>query len=768
MGFGSTKTKKIVATSVQPVYESHQIKSTVIDSTVKAVLYNVDMPDTTAGNLMQSIGARVNAGYLWAKDAYFAGVPQSKVVTSASATEELKSVFNTLYGVGHTVSYYVFQDINPIHYAWRTLVSSYGYDPATNQIGSLTAAKGTPVYLKNIIPTITQESYDFAMAEDALYLYDVLGTAPNSGVTITNPAGNPAAVGTPYQVDPAAVSDSIRIEYEYLFSGVPTTKSFNISITTVNDGVDTHQAKIVTASGEIKYFSYIDGTGTYPDVDAVLGFNNEEAGTFLPFLYLRWNFANEARNADRAAKFDISAPITKDFTNQFAKQGRALPSDIDQYKDAVKWGNYLGLNFDSLCKSINSNPGVADVISSYVSFSVSLKAQHDVEKEYLYRYFSVLYSSVAGGAEYGTFTAGDGAGANFNQRIQDKRTFNDFSFHSISRTRVTGVVAAEGKYHVLGVGSYAKQVSSTEYIVITMTHPKLSYNVLGKRSAIPENDQAARIPIDRSILRQMGLIQREELLSRSMVIVFNTYIEVDIKWYEQSWFRVVMIIVAVVLSVLSIVFPPLAPVALACWIIVYAIVYVLVMYIVMTVIQKAMEILIDALGLENTFLATVIMVVVAIAYVYFTGDAPGATTMIQQMTGAMLAQLPTMLASAYQQGVATEMAELQEDVAEFKSMAEKQEAEMRAKREEYGNNRNLIDGMEFVKKSPQIIWGESPSEFYYRSTHAGNMADVCYRSIRNYVKVNTTVPTIKESLARLMAPERPEDFGKTESRGLLA
>ena len=68
MGFGSTKTKKIVSTSVQPVYESHMIKNTVLDATIKAVLHNVDMPDTTAGNLIQSIGAKVNTGYLWAKN----------------------------------------------------------------------------------------------------------------------------------------------------------------------------------------------------------------------------------------------------------------------------------------------------------------------------------------------------------------------------------------------------------------------------------------------------------------------------------------------------------------------------------------------------------------------------------------------------------------------------------------------------------------------------------------------------------------------------
>lgn len=761
--FGSTKTKKIVSTSVQPVYESHMIKNTVLDATIKAVLHNVDMPDTTAGSLIQSIGAKVNTGYLWAKNNYFSGVPQSRVVTSANASTELTTVFNTLYGVGHTVSYYVLQDINPIHYAWRTLIASYQYNPATNRIGTLTTSKGTPVYVKNIIPMITQASYDFAVEEDVLSLYDILGAAPNSGITVTNPTGDPSAVGTPYQVDTVAASDYIKIEYEYLLLGVPTTESFNLTITSVNDGVDTHQARVVTAGGVANYFSYIDGTGTYPDVDAVLGFNNAEAGTFLPFLYLRWNFTNEARNADRANKFDPSAPITQGMTTAFAKPGRAIPADIDQYKDAVKWSKFIGVNFDSLCKSVNTNPNIEDVISSYLNFSCSLKAEYEVEREYLYRYFTTLYSSMANGVEYGTLTSG----GNFGQRIIDKRTSNDFSFSSISRTLVTGVVAEVGKYHTFGIGSYAKQISDTQYIVLTMTNPKLFYNVLGKRSAIPNDDQAHRIPIDRSILRQIGLVQREELLSRSMVIVFNTYIEVDVKWYQQEWFKIVMTIVAVVLTIASIVFPPLAPLALVAWAIVYTIIYILVMYIIMIVIQKVMEILIDALGLENTFLALAIIITVAVVMTA-TGNGAGAATTVSQLTGAVLTQLPTMLASAYQETVAGMMEELQEDMEEFQEMAKRQEAEMKAKREEYGNNRNLIDGLEFVKKSPQVIWGESPDEFYYRSVHAGNMADVPYKAIKNYVKINTSIPTLKESLAQIMARKGDGAFGKTQTAGLLA
>lgn len=763
MGFGSTKTKKIVATSVQPVYESHMIKNTVLDATIKAVLHNVDMPDTTAGNLIQSIGAKVNTGYLWAKNNYFSGVPQSRVVTSANASAELTTVFNTLYGVGHTVSYYVLQDINPIHYAWRTLIESYQYNPATNRIGTLTTSKGTPVYVKNIIPMITQASYDFAVEEDVLSLYDILGAAPNSGITVTNPTGDPSAVGTPYQVDTVAVSDYIKVEYEYLLLGVPTTESFNLTITSANDGVDTHQARVVTAGGVVNYFSYIDGTGTYPDVDAVLGFNNAEAGTFLPFLYLRWNFTNEARNADRANKFDPSAPITQGMTTAFAKPGHAIPADIDQYKDAVKWSKFIGVNFDSLCKSVNTNPNIEDVISSYLNFSCSLKAEYEVEREYLYRYFTTLYGAMANGVEYGTLTSG----GNFGQRIIDKRTFNDFSFSSISRALVTGVVAEVGKYHTFGIGSYAKQISDTQYIVLTMTNPKLFYNVLGKRSAIPNDDQAHRIPIDRSILRQIGLVQREELLSRSMVIVFNTYIEVDVKWYQQEWFKIVMIVIAVVLTVASFFFPPLAPVALTAWSIVYMVIYILVMYIIMMVIQKVMEILIDALGLENTLLAIVIIITVAVVMTA-TGNGAGAATMVSQLTGAVLTQLPTMLASAYQEAVADMTEELQEDMEEFQEMAKRQEAEMKAKREEYGNNRNLINGLEFVKKSPQVIWGESPDEFYYRSVHAGNMADVSYKAIKNYVKINTSIPTLKESLAQIMARKGDEAFGKTQTAGLLA
>lgn len=99
------------------------------------------------------------------------------------------------------------------------------------------------------------------------------------------------------------------------------------------------------------------------------------------------------------------------------------------------------------------------------------------------------------------------------------------------------------------------------------------------------------------------------------------------------------------------------------------------------------------------------------------------------------------------------MKELQDEMRDFSKIAEKQQEEMQAKREEYGNNRNLIDGLEFVKKSPQVIWGESPEFFYQRSVHNVNMSNVPYEAITNYVKVALTPPDIKTTLAKFNPPK---------------
>lgn len=745
MGLFSSKKEVDVKTSVQPMIENHLIKNTMLDSSIKAILYSYDIPDTNAGNLMNSLGAKVNAGYGWAKDNYHWGLPQAKVISTVDASAQLTPIFNSLYGVGHTVTYYAFGDINGIHYGWRTLIASHGYNPATNRLGNLTTSKGTPVFLKNIIPVITQASYDYAVAEGVLDLYSVLGPAPNSGITITNPTGNPAAVGTPYVVDPVAVADVIKIEYEYSLLGVPTTESFNLTVLASNEGAGVHQARVVTSGGVVNYFSYIDGTGTYPTLDAILGFNTAEAGTFLPWLYLRYDFQNEARNGEKADAYDINGPINTAFMKSFVAKGKGtIPADVDQYKDAVKWCKYINLDFASMCKSINSNPDVEDVIQAFVNFSVDLNAVYGVEREYLYRYFTTLYFSESEGQEYGTVTSVSG---NFSQLIQDKRSRMVFSFDSINRTLVTGVVAEVGKYHTVARGSYAKQISTTQYVVVTMANPRMSYHIKGKYSyGAVGTDEALRIPVDRSILRQMGLVQKEELLARAMVLVLNTYIETETPWYAQEWFRIVLIIIAVVVTILSIVFPPLAGVALVLWTIIYLVVYFIIMYVVMMVIQKAMEILIDALGLQNTFFAIAIMIVVAVVAMYY-GQGDMAVTMIEQLTGAMLSALPTMLASGYQAAVDDMATELQDDMKDFSRIAEEQQKEMKAKMDEYGMNRNLIDGLEFVKKTPRIIWGESPELYYQRSVHSGNMAEVPYIAIRNYVKVALTPPDIKISLA---------------------
>ena len=755
MGLFSSKKEVEVSVSVTRVVENHLIKNTMLDSAVKAILYSHDIPKTNAGNLMNSIGAKTNVAYLWAENNYHWGLPQSRIDPDTSTNPALAAVFNTLYGVGHTVSYYTYGDINPTHYAWRTLVASYAYNPATNRLGTLTTSKGTPVYLKNIVPVITQASYDYALANDVLYLYDVMGPPPNSGITVTNPTGNPGAVVIPYEVDPLAVTDSIRVEYEYL-NGVPITEVFTLTIPAANEGRETHQARVIGSNGVINYFSYIIGTGTYPTLDSIDAFNTDEAGTFLPWVYFRYDFRNEACSAEAAAAYDTAADTTRAFMKSFAAKGNAtVPADVDQYKDAVKYCKYFNLDFASICKAINSNPEVGDVAQASLNFSVDLNATAAVEREYLFKYFSALFTTMSGGSEYGSVTQEYNRGVS-SQLIRDKRTQTRFSFEGISRTLVTGVVAQVGKYYTFSRGSYAKQISATQYIRVTMAKPKMSYLVTGDGEAkwytAGGDNKALRIPVDRSILRLMGIVQKEELLARAMVIIFCTLVVIETKWYQQEWFKIVLIIVAVIITLLSIVFPPLTGLALVLWTIIFLVVYFIIMYVVMMVIQKAIEILIDALGLENTFFAIAIMVVVACVAIYM-GDGETATSMLSQITGAMLTAMPTMLSSSYQAAVADEMKELQDEMRDFSKIAEKQQEEMQAKREEYGNNRNLIDGLEFVKKSPQVIWGESPEFFYQRSVHNVNMSNVPYEAITNYVKVALTPPDIKMTLAKFNPPK---------------
>src|SRR5690606_12524344 len=97
---------------------------------------------------------------------------------------------------------------------------------------------------------------------------------------------------------------------------------------------------------------------------------------------------------------------------------------------------------------------------------------------------------------------------------------------------------------------YSRQVSKTVFEEIQISDLKMTYHIRGQYHHTGTGaDEELLVPVDMGSLGYFPLKEREVLLSRSLHLVFNTYQEVKVKWYERSWFRSFLVAVAVVLTI---------------------------------------------------------------------------------------------------------------------------------------------------------------------------------------------------------------------------
>jgi len=719
MGLFSSKKKVVVNTTVAPVFRNEDIKNSPLTGTIRAILFDQEIQENVKEELLGSIGVRVNNQYTWAKNNYLYGTPAARVASQLDAQAKVMEQLVTLYGAGVTTDYYLFGPLNSVHYAWKTLLASHGYIPATNVLGNLTTTKGFTVYLVDIVPTYTQATYDFATEQDELGQFDVHGPLANSGITVDYPTGNPSATVTPYVVSPAAPDNFITVYYQYKnASNVVINESFEISMSSVAEDNDWHQVRYVTSGGTIGYFTYEDGAGTYPLIDAVFDLQaaSENLGTFLPWIYFRYDFQNIGREDNQTS---------------------------EEYKDSVKLCKYVGVDYQTMSDAIHEDQDVSDVIQNIMLFGVPSSATYAVEKEYLFRYFDGLFTAQTNGDPEGMIGSTTGS-STFAQIIKDSRFTMTFSFAGIKKEVLAGQVAAVGKYSSAVVGStgeYCKQISEISYIKVTIYNPTLRNHIQGKYGHVASmGEPELRIPVDRAILRQMSLIKREELLSRAMFLNVNTYVEIKTPWYASSWFKIVLIVVVIVLTIMTMGGFAAAWAAIAALIAAgaVAVAIAILTYIVQAIIvQYAVKLFIDVAGLEGTIFAAVVMIAVAAYNPSMTiGGLAAADAMV-----AVGNNMITQVAEGYQ--------ELTEDVMKeinaFNKYTEGKWDEIEGISQELASQTNFFDSLQFVTLEPGIVFGEEAEAFYQRTIHSGNIGVATYNQVTDFVANSLKLPKFVES-----------------------
>lgn len=712
MGLFSSKKKITVSTSVQPVFSARDLPDPVAAGFVMARLQETKSMPTVMQELSNCIAVKGSAAWKWAKNNYAYGTPSSALASSSQAESDIVDVLKGLYGNDMAMDYYFLGPLNSVHYAWHTLQNSYSYDAVTNQIGTLSTSKGTPVYLRDLVPQYTEETVNFLTEQDELHLLQVYSPYANAGVTLTNPSGDPTATITPYTTSPTASTNQIKVYYEYLNRGVIKVEYITLTIAAETEDDDYHQARVRKADGTVIYFTYKHGEGTYPAVDNALEYSFTESGTFMPWVYFRYGFDN------------LATPSKK---------------DTDAYKDSHRYCRALGLDYQTMADGIYADTDLSDVIHSMLIFGVQADADSRSEREYLYRYFDMLHQKL---------TVEGTASGIYSQVIRDKKFTMSFTFTGLTKTTQTGSVAQPGKYAKPVVSgstvTYQKQIDATTYAEITVTSPNMRYHVLGKYShSAGLGKKELLIPLDRAAFKEMGLVWRNDLLARGMHFMMCTYIETKEKWYQSTWFKVFLIVIVVVLTIVT--FGGFAPIGAAIMAAVTAGAAALLTTMAIWVIKGlllrlAVKTFIDVAGLENSVFAAVLLIA-ASAFV------PSNMANSAQITQGLLAAGNNMI-SQVGTGYGEALKDIQKELAQFSADAQAQWEQLEEKRlKEFGIG-NPLSAMDYVM-APAVLFGEAPSDFFLRIVHTPNPGPYIFNMQQDYVDNLIKLPTFRDAVKHL-------------------
>lgn len=772
MGLFSSKKKITVATTVSRVIEDKLLPNSAKSGLIKGLLRDEDqIVENILEDMSSNIAVKAERMYRYGRTKYIYGNPQSNMVHRAMGVSTVEDTIKGIEGLTahHLVmDYNQYAPFNSLHFGWQTLVDSHGYDQTTNEITHLSAQKGHPVYLDDmyvVIPSsLIGELNTSSMAQ--------WGASAKSGYTPLRPVqdavGNIAAASLP-QVNALATVESVVVRYIWIepevvtVNGVQVTRnavrtgSMEFVVPEFSDSQEFFQAKyhfdqVVTTVWDdftqttkytyrkvIRYFTYQEGKGDYPELDGVFRGGLSDLGSFFPFAYFRYN---------KTSQTDILT--------------------TPEYKSTKKLLKYLSMDYNAVGDAINANPDITDVEQAMLVMAVPKNPTAQIEIRYLFDFFYRVAFEYSGGSS-GAIASNpvlnalpflsNPATPGINIMIQDAKFKMKLSLSKISKKLIAGNVAAVGGYS-WGTGTqpsqqmvsyfdndgkqieyllenteeylyYRKQVTAGLYQEVRVSGLQMFYYVFEDYTATTDT---VLIPLDYSITQHYSNPDREVLYARSLHYVFNSKIITKIKWYQQSWFKAVMIIVSIVIMVVSWGGSSgisASLIALTEMTLTELLIMVIVNVAIMVAVNLAMKLFVKLLGPEAALILALVLAAVGLVDALNSGSlagAPFAKDLLQLSTG--LIKTTGDFYTEQLMGIKSEYEALGMDI--------KEKTELLESANKLLHNDNIL--------SPFVIFGESPTDYYNRTVHSGNIGTYSIDAIHSYVDNALKLPEIDQTI----------------------
>lgn len=731
MGLFSSKYVTQVGTSISRVIEDESIPKSVKSGAIKAIFNDGNLPDYVMEELVASIGVRAERMYSYAKDHYVHGLPSGEVFSSTQGRQQVEAVIEAFEGQQVLLEYSRFGPPNTLHIGWMRLISQYGYNQATNQLAVLSAQKGFPVYLKDMVVVVPDSLAD-SFEPGSL---DQWGTGASAGYTPEREASLGDLIGLigPSPIFRSTTATQVQLLVSYVWKNVNATsieptlmeESLTIVPSGFDDAADYFHAKY-SFNGQTKYWMYRYGAGTYPTLDAVFVDGPVVSGDYFPFAYFRFNKQSVIANKTTAA-----------------------------YLTSKKMVKYLGIDYDTMAEAIDENPDIADVEQAMLVMAVPAVSTDPIDARYLFEYFDNLYGAMGGTsssaitnisnllnaepATKNTIVIKDAlfkmalTNSGINKKIVagsigNVGTFNNaYVVSSVETVYVdpetgsTSTSATPIKTHV-----YCRQIAEGLYEEIKVINLKMTYFVYGDYTSVgDENDDILLIPIDRSLCQSYSIGDRETLYSRSLHFVFNSRVVTKVKWYQTGVFKAILLIASVIITIIN---PPAGLLALELTGAALVIAAVVINLIVGQLIQVAFRLFVKAFGADVAQLIAIVALLYGGYRVFQNGGS------LQGTWASELLQLSNGLQTAALQDKFSDLLDQQD---QFNLFVKEQE-ELLASSQKLLETQNVL--------APYTIFGEKPEDFYNRTIHSGNIGVLGITAISSYVDIALTLPKLNDTV----------------------
>lgn len=767
MGLFSSKKKTYVNMSVTRMLDDGDItpigKAAIIDYVLSENKRVDALADSYVDMLnrhnQESIGNKVLSLNAWAKKKYHYGALVSSTYSEGDINlpEELKAYLSTVEGESVTVDYAKFGPLNNQHFAYKQLIDHFGFDIQSNEVVNESVRNGFTTYLEDMVIYYCSKTIEDVINPDYL---NPLGYPSKSGKTATR-AVNRRVAHTPWEEDVNASEDyaiakliyrngtqdviySIRLDFmAYEVSGEQNLPEAGADTTEDDPDItqemspgepDYFMVRYKLADCEEKLFTYLFGSETVNALESLFR-KDVDLGIHIPNVYLRLN----GRDLHEAE-------------NEAAKSSRV-------------YCNKLGFNYATVSKQIMDQiDNKKDIKDMFISFRLSPNDTKDpIVSEYFYYFFEEMYKT-KGSKRMSSdersiirkYIDGQARGA-MSYSVADKASVVNCNFSALGYEDVVGSIGAVGTFNsgtatVLRTTRakvfgnffqlrhvFRKQITETlyrEYYVDGLTiNQRLSS---GHWTSASKRDENLCLPVDMELIAKRMRKHRHWLISKSFLLVITTVKVVKQKWYQTGIFKVIMFIVAVVVSYFT------GGQGLVWYL---ALLKAIAVAVVTQIAVMAISAILTALGIDASIVAAIVAVIALVAGAY----AVLSDTTVAGLNATQLMSVTNVSFAVSHNHIALNTKRAIQAFEEFKDLMESEMDSIEEQRKllglEDGGKIDVYTLLARQTREPDIRLGETPVNFYERTLMV-NAGLATTALLNNYVLISLQLPSFESFMAK--------------------